>query len=585
MSVGQAQITISSLFDGETPVSLSLRSSGDTLQHNTDQPVPMIAEGWQGGQKLSDQELLALGTLRWYVDHGESPAAEGLTFSVKPSQASHVEVRLEQDGETASGNPVTFIGSGPVKRLGLSLSETEPVETVQLQVEGGNCFVNEGWRQYTATSVMSGNCPLHFETADSQYTFYNLDNAWNCMVYAYEADGTLVGRISGAKRSYSTLKRTSFTAGDGSRNYEAISYVVFRYYNMDSSVKAADIEATNRIMLLHGDYDESIQGQYEPYQTQSFTITLPEAMSAGTVNLLPLLSETISARAWSKALSADAGSLELIAASDALAWAEQSLASIYDGVQGEPGPDGRSSYLHVKYSNDGGQSFTDNQGENLGTWIGTCVDFNQTDPTEVSAYTWKRFADDTELLAELGSYERKMEDYVAELSGSIEAVVHGLGSFTDKYKAQYGVNASGVEGYFELAEAIHRFQSNELNFLASIKGVMRLGWVTDPSTKQWALGLAIGQDLTITADENIKEEGGRQYYELAEGQTFALYTSTGWQFWIKGYRVGWYDSRDGMLHVNEMQSEDSIQFGKESTGYWLMTEDSGFGIRYLEGGN
>ena len=584
MSVGQAQITISSLFDGETPVSLSLRSSGDTLQHNTDQPVPMIAEGWQGGQKLSDQELLALGTLRWYLGHGDTPAAEGLSFSVKPSAASHVEVRLERDGETATGNPVTFTGSGPVKRLGLTLSEAESVETVQMQVEGGNEFVNGTWTG--SSTLVAPRSPVRYRTDDDSYTFYNISNAAGCHVYAYEADGTYVGRTSGAFRTHHSIKRTAFTSGSGSKNYDAVAFLEFRYYSVkaESGLTPATA-ADSQIMLLHGDYDESIQGQYEPYQTQSFAITLPEPVQSGTVDLLPLLPETISARAWPKTLSADAGSLELIAASETLAWAEQSLASVYDGVQGEPGPDGRSSYLHVKYSNDGGQSFTDNQGEDLGTWIGTCVDFNQTDPTDESAYTWKRFADDSELMAELGSYREEMERYATELTGTVDAIVSGMGKYVAKYGAEYSIDASGVEGYFALAEAIQQFQGNELNFLASIRGVMRLGWVTDPSTNQWALGLAIGQDLTITANENIKEEGGRKYYELAEGQTFALYTSTGWQFWIKGHRVGWYDSMDGMLHVAEMQSEDSIQFGKESTGYWLMTEDSGFGIRYLEGGN
>jgi len=49
---------------------------------------------------------------------------------------------------------------------------------------------------------------------------------------------------------------------------------------------------------------------------------------------------------------------------------------------------GQTSYLHIKYSNDGGASFTGNSGENIGDWIGTYVDFTQADSTNVNSYTW-----------------------------------------------------------------------------------------------------------------------------------------------------------------------------------------------------
>jgi len=49
---------------------------------------------------------------------------------------------------------------------------------------------------------------------------------------------------------------------------------------------------------------------------------------------------------------------------------------------------GQTSYLHIKYSNDGGSTFTGNNGEDVGTWIGTYVDFTQADSTSTSTYTW-----------------------------------------------------------------------------------------------------------------------------------------------------------------------------------------------------
>ena len=57
------------------------------------------------------------------------------------------------------------------------------------------------------------------------------------------------------------------------------------------------------------------------------------------------------------------------------------------GIQGPNGSNGKSSYLHVKYS-DNGTSFTANGGETPGKYIGTYVDFNQTDSTTFSDYTW-----------------------------------------------------------------------------------------------------------------------------------------------------------------------------------------------------
>lgn len=61
-----------------------------------------------------------------------------------------------------------------------------------------------------------------------------------------------------------------------------------------------------------------------------------------------------------------------------------------DGEQGIAGANGSSSYLHIKYSNDG-RTFTANNGEELGTWIGTYVNTNPTDSSVFSDYNWVRF--------------------------------------------------------------------------------------------------------------------------------------------------------------------------------------------------
>lgn len=64
---------------------------------------------------------------------------------------------------------------------------------------------------------------------------------------------------------------------------------------------------------------------------------------------------------------------------------------VLDGANGTPGPkgeDGKTSYFHVKYSDDGGMTFTDNAGEKAGAYIGTYTDHIKTDSNIVSDYTW-----------------------------------------------------------------------------------------------------------------------------------------------------------------------------------------------------
>lgn len=74
----------------------------------------------------------------------------------------------------------------------------------------------------------------------------------------------------------------------------------------------------------------------------------------------------------------------------------------FQGLQGEKGErgipgvgtDGKTSYLHIKYSDDGGQTFTSYNGETVGTYIGTYTDFNPSDSHDVGSYTWAKIKGD-----------------------------------------------------------------------------------------------------------------------------------------------------------------------------------------------
>lgn len=75
--------------------------------------------------------------------------------------------------------------------------------------------------------------------------------------------------------------------------------------------------------------------------------------------------------------------------------------------------DGKSQYLHIKYSDDG-ETFTANNGEELGAWIGTLVDYNEEDSTNFDDYTWKKFTED-------------VDDELAALDGNIQVIRESIG--------------------------------------------------------------------------------------------------------------------------------------------------------------
>ena len=82
------------------------------------------------------------------------------------------------------------------------------------------------------------------------------------------------------------------------------------------------------------------------------------------------------------------------------------------GTPGEKGADGRTSYVHIKYSNDG-TSFTDNNGEEIGSWIGTYTDFTEADSLDFSKYTWKKFTEDVD--STLNDLALRIENNLAEV--------------------------------------------------------------------------------------------------------------------------------------------------------------------------
>ena len=65
------------------------------------------------------------------------------------------------------------------------------------------------------------------------------------------------------------------------------------------------------------------------------------------------------------------------------------------GIPGQGGANGATSFLHIKYSDDGGATFTADAGETPGAWIGQYVDFTEADSASPASYKWSRIKGDT----------------------------------------------------------------------------------------------------------------------------------------------------------------------------------------------
>lgn len=99
--------------------------------------------------------------------------------------------------------------------------------------------------------------------------------------------------------------------------------------------------------------------------------------------------------------------------------------------------DGKSQYLHIKYSDDG-ETFTENDGEELGAWIGTLVDYNEEDSTNFKDYTWKKFTEDVDdelaILDQNIQYIRETTSKLVVDEDAIRASVSNLETTLDATK-------------------------------------------------------------------------------------------------------------------------------------------------------
>ena len=104
-----------------------------------------------------------------------------------------------------------------------------------------------------------------------------------------------------------------------------------------------------------------------------------------------------------------------------------------NGSPGQPGADGQTSYLHIKYSEDG-STFTpaDEEsgyalGEKPSAYIGQCVDFNEADSTNFSDYTWYKFTEDID--GTLSDMQNQISENAATAANNYQDVIGRLDNY------------------------------------------------------------------------------------------------------------------------------------------------------------
>ena len=117
------------------------------------------------------------------------------------------------------------------------------------------------------------------------------------------------------------------------------------------------------------------------------------------------------------------------------------------GIPGKNGANGQTSYLHIKYSNDGGKTFTTNTGETPGDYIGQYVDFTQADSTDPKRYSWSKTKGETgrtyfiELSANI--LKRKQNNRILPISVSAKAFYRdGTSAARTAYAGRWKVETS-----------------------------------------------------------------------------------------------------------------------------------------------
>lgn len=162
-----------------------------------------------------------------------------------------------------------------------------------------------------------------------------------------------------------------------------------------------------------------------------------------------------------------------------------------DGIPGVKGDDGQSSYLHIKYSNDGGLTFTGNGGEDFGDYIGKRIDNTLADSATPSDYTWGKITGE-----DATSYQLLLSPKLVKktATGVLDAT-----TFTATGKSQKGVgDMNNYAGRFTIEEDIG---AGYVRKYTSVGNEISKAYSISSSAKSYRVRLYLAGDTSVLLDE------------------------------------------------------------------------------------
>lgn len=183
---------------------------------------------------------------------------------------------------------------------------------------------------------------------------------------------------------------------------------------------------------------------------------------------------------------------------------------------------------------------------------------------------------------------------INELNGQVTNIMNTYvtsdyieGQFTSSLRQTITNEVNNIVEHYDYSEIVSGIVGGDIETLKSfatlINGEIRRGMIYDPELGVDVLGIAISQSIQFYENDPLNPPAvvdGNTYYRIMSNQTFGFYTSYGWQFYVNGQKVGWFDSMDSKaaLHVASEVVEDGIQFGSS----WEVSQSSsGIGFRYI----
>ena len=155
-----------------------------------------------------------------------------------------------------------------------------------------------------------------------------------------------------------------------------------------------------------------------------------------------------------------------------------------DGINGVDGKDGDSAYLHIKYSNDGGRTFTSNNGEDVGDYMGVYTDNIQIDSSNTSDYTWSRTKGNDGWDAYTVLLTNESHTFAGDKNGALSNSTT-CGVIAYKGNAQVPATIGSITGMpTGMTTSINNNNTNNASFIVAVTSSMisRNGVLTVPIT-------------------------------------------------------------------------------------------------------